>query len=157
MDDDALEDCRIVLVDEDAHQRQLLVWELTGLGFRNVSAIERPLSALEHIADFPTDLLITDYHIDLLHLLRTHPRSPAPGLPVIMVTARADAEAVAAARDAGVDEFLVKPVEPEDLYAHIRNTLERRRKVIKEDGYRGPDRRRHHLDVEDGKERRNTP
>lgn len=157
MDDDSLEDCRIVLVDEDAHQRQLLVWELTGLGFRNVSAIDRPLSALEHIADFPTDLLITDYHIDLLHLLRNHPRSPAPELPVIMVTARADADTVATARDAGVDEFLVKPVEPDDLYAHIRNTLERRRKVVKEDGYRGPDRRRRHVPVEGDKDRRNNP
>lgn len=154
MDDDTLEDCRIVLVDEDAHQRQLLVWELTGLGFRNVSPIARPLAALEHIADFPTDLLITDYHLDLLKLLRSHQRSPAPDLPVIIVTARADAETVTAARDAGVDEFLVKPVEPDDLYTHIRNSMERRRKLVKGKTYRGPDRRRHHTPLSIDEERR---
>lgn len=149
-----LEDIRIALVDEDEHQRQLLVWELTGLGFRNVTAVQTALSALEHVADFPTDLIITECHLDMLKLLRRHAQSPSPDLPVIMVTSRGDADTVAQARDAGVDEFLVKPVEADDLYGHIRNTIENRRPLIHIDSYRGPERRRHSNAVAPEKERR---
>lgn len=154
MQDTPLEDIRILLVDEDEHQRQLLLWELTGLGFRNVSAVTSAMSALEHAADFPTELIIMDYYLNLLKVLRTHPQSPSPNLPVIMVSSHANTEAVKAARDAGVDEFLSKPVEAEDLYDHIRNTMENRRPLVHDTNFSGPDRRRRHKEPPDGTDRR---
>lgn len=157
MQDVPLEDARILLMDEDEHQRQLLMWELTGLGFRNVTAVTSPMAALEHAADFPTDLIIADFHLGLLKLLRNHPRSPSPNLPVIMVSARANAAEVKAARDSGVDEFLVMPVEAEDLHEHIRNTLENRRGMVHGGAYNGPDRRRRRLGPPDDGERRGQP
>ena len=122
-----------------------------------IAALERPLDALEYIADFPTDLLITNYNMDLVKLLRTHTRSPAPALPIVMVSTVADETAVMAARDAGVDEFLARPVEPDDLYDHIRNTLQNRRPIVAEGSYRGPDRRRHHTEIPQNEERRKLP
>jgi DNA-binding response OmpR family regulator len=55
-----------------------------------------------------------------------------------------DAErgALLRARDAGTNDFLVKPVSLDTLCAHLRSLLAKRRGFAKSDIYFGPDRRR---------------
>jgi DNA-binding response OmpR family regulator len=48
-------------------------------------------------------------------------------LPVIMVTARAESEAVVAALDAGADDYVTKPIDFEVLRARIETQLAKQR------------------------------
>jgi DNA-binding response OmpR family regulator len=60
---------------------------------------------------------------------------------------------VLAARDAGVDEFLVKPLSRVGLLAGIRAVIDHPRPFSRTDGFFGPDRRRKQI-AHDGPERR---
>ena len=46
------------------------------------------------------------------------------------------------ARDAGVTEFLVKPVSAKALVDRLRTVIERQRMFVRAESYTGPDRRR---------------
>lgn len=62
--------------------------------------------------------------------------------PVIVVTGRATAAGILAARDAGVHEFLVKPFTTKDLLRRLEAVTLRDRDWVEAVGYVGPDRRR---------------
>ena len=59
-----------------------------------------------------------------------------------------------AARDAGVTEFLAKPITAHNLFARIAEIVERPRAFVRCDNYFGPDRRRHQNDDYPGPWRR---
>ena len=80
--------------------------------------------------------------VTLARYLRTHPDSPLPYVPIIMLTGHADRQRVMAARDAGVNEFCVKPVTPADLLKRIMAVIDHPRQFIRSGTYFGPDRRR---------------
>ena len=50
------------------------------------------------------------------------------------------------ARDAGVTEFLAKPISPKSLYTRVHSIVTRPREFVRTKSYFGPDRRRHDLD-----------
>jgi DNA-binding response OmpR family regulator len=58
------------------------------------------------------------------------------------VTAYSERRRVIDAINAGVDEFLVKPVRSVDVANRVNAVVERRRPFVQSDGYFGPDRRR---------------
>jgi DNA-binding response OmpR family regulator len=94
------------------------------------------------------DLVMTDLTmgpldgIDFVNLLRNSPDSPAPFVPVIMITGHSTMRRVAEARDAGVNEFLAKPVTARGVIHRINLLIEHPRQFIRCAGYFGPDRRR---------------
>ena len=62
--------------------------------------------------------------------------------PIIMVTGHTEKARVTAARDAGITEFLAKPISAKGLYQRILNVVANPRPFIKTKTYFGPDRRR---------------
>src|SRR5260370_19105395 len=62
---------------------------------------------------------------------------------------------VVAARDAGITEFLAKPLSANALHGRILNIISNPRPFIKSKTYFGPDRRRHTESHHVGPERRN--
>ena len=71
-----------------------------------------------------------------------------------MLTGHTEADRVMEARDAGVTEFLAKPVSALQLFQRIRTIIEAPRQYVRTADYFGPDRRRRNeLDYE-GVERR---
>ncbi|MEE8346426.1 MAG: response regulator, partial [Dehalococcoidia bacterium] len=62
--------------------------------------------------------------------------------PIIMVTAYADLDAVAGARDTGVNEFMAKPISAAALEKRILHVLEDPRAFVESEQFSGPDRRR---------------
>lgn len=112
---------RRVLVVEDAALIRLYYRQaLTGAGF----AVEEALNgveALERVAlAEPFDLLILDINmpkmdgLTCLRRLRSEP-GPAASTPVLMTSSEAEAADIAAARAAGANYYLVKPVSPGEL------------------------------------------
>jgi CheY-like chemotaxis protein len=86
--------------------------------------------------------------------LRTSENSPNPFVPIIMITGHTERYRVEAARDAGVTEFLAKPLTPTNLYARIAEIVGRPRSFVRTGGYFGPDRRRKTMETHPGPWRR---
>jgi DNA-binding response OmpR family regulator len=77
-----------------------------------------------------------------------------PFAPIIMVTGHTEKPRVTAARDAGITEFLAKPISAKALYQRIVNVVANPRPFIKTKTYFGPDRRRSSSSNYIGPERR---
>jgi DNA-binding response OmpR family regulator len=74
--------------------------------------------------------------------VRTNVSSPNPFVPIIMITGHTEKHLVVAARDAGITEFLAKPITAQSLFSRIAEIVERPRAFVRCDSYFGPDRRR---------------
>uniref|UniRef100_B0SW44 Response regulator receiver protein n=1 Tax=Caulobacter sp. (strain K31) TaxID=366602 RepID=B0SW44_CAUSK len=139
---------KILLVDDNQHMRMLLTEILRALGARHVFEAMDGAEALQVLRETQMDLIMTDLTmspldgIDFVNLLRNSPDSPAPFAPVIMITGHSTMRRVAEARDAGVNEFLAKPVTARGVIHRINLVIEHPRPFIRCEGYFGPDRRR---------------
>ena len=75
-------------------------------------------------------------------MIRQPDTSTNPSVPIIRVTGHAERRKVMEARDAGVTEFLVKPISAKGLYQRIASVVMVPRPFIKTSTYFGPCRRR---------------
>jgi two-component system chemotaxis response regulator CheY len=104
--------------------------------------------ALDLLALQPADLILLDHAmpgmsgLEMVRVLRANPEHPAARARIVMMTGYGDRKHVAAARDAGVDEFLVKPLATRTLLQRIESALRHRRPFVDAQGFHGPDRRR---------------
>jgi diguanylate cyclase (GGDEF)-like protein len=118
--------CKLLVVDDNPQNRDLLLRRLTGSGYQ-VEVAEDGAEALAKINRAHYDLVLLDQvmpgmsGLDLLRLLRaTH--SPSE-LPVIMVSAVNDSEAIVGAFDLGANDYVVKPIDLRVMDARIQTQL----------------------------------
>ena len=116
----------ILIVDDDMQNRRLLEVLLGPEGYVTRTA-GGGKQALASITEDPPDLILLDYlmpGIDGLRVARTVKSDMATrNIPIIMLTALDHSEARLAALDAGVEEFLTKPVDRAELWLRVRNLL----------------------------------
>lgn len=156
-----LKNLKCLIVDDNANMRSLLRTILATLGMRRKNILEAFCveDALEKLKSSEIDLIITDWRmepvsgIDFVKRLRNEKTSPNPFIPIILLTGYTELKHVIEARDAGVNEFLAKPISPKELYVRILSIIENPRPFIKTKTYFGPDRRRQNLPFE-GDDRR---
>ncbi|MFC6050177.1 ATP-binding protein, partial [Methylobacterium hispanicum] len=117
---------RIVLADDNADMRAYAE-RLLGRDHQ-VVAVGDGAAALEALRKAPADLLLTDVMMPVLDgiaLTRAVRADPAlRTVPVIMLSARAGAEAGVEGLEAGADDYLVKPFSARELQARVRANLE---------------------------------
>jgi DNA-binding response OmpR family regulator len=94
--------------------------------------------------------------VEFTRLVRNSPDSANPYLPIIMMTGHSEKARVYEARDAGVTEFVVKPITAKAILDRIQAVIFRPRPYVKTDGYFGPDRRRTDASNYKGPRRRST-
>lgn len=156
-----LSDLAILVVEDNMFMAAILKTYLREFGVRKIVDAGDGADALEQVFTANPDLVIVDYNmpnfngIEFARLVRTAPDSPNPRVPIIMVTAFSERRRIIEARDAGIDEILVKPVSAVDLYRRIIEVIERPREFTDGGSYVGPSRRRRKAE-HDGPERRNT-
>lgn len=144
----ALESVSALVLDDNAHMRGLVRVILTSFGMRRIEEAQDAHEALGILAGGDLDIAFVDLKLGAIDGLafcrhiRSHPESPNPYLPLVMITAYSERSRVLEAINAGVDEFLVKPVRAVDVANRINAVIERRRPFIQTGGYFGPDRRR---------------
>jgi len=149
----------VLIVDDNAHMRFLLREVLRAIGVVRMADVSNGHDALDHLAAKPVDVVLLDYAMpgmdgfEFLRRLRLDAASPAPQARVIMVSGYCDLKHVNDARDAGADEFLMKPFTPADLVKRIDAVLMRPRAFVCGNDFQGPDRRRRLVDPP-GAERR---
>jgi two-component system chemotaxis response regulator CheY len=138
---------RFLVIDDNAHMRRLLRTLLHGFGAREVQEAENGPAGLEAFTNHTPDIVITDWvmpifdGLKLIQMIR-QPGGANPYVAIIMVSGHSERKRVVAARDAGVTEFLAKPISAKGLYQRIANVVVNPRPFIKAKTYFGPDRRR---------------
>ncbi len=156
-----LDRLNILIVDDNPHMRHLIREILNGFGVRNIMECGDGSSAMSELKHWQADLAFVDWMmepldgLDFVRLIRTASDSPNAYLPIIMLTGHTERHRIIEARDAGVSEFLAKPVTPLGLYSRIKAVVENPRPYVRVGRYAGPCRRRK---VEDmlGEGRRDT-
>jgi two-component system chemotaxis response regulator CheY len=143
-----LRDARFLVVDDHQPMREILKSLLYGLGARQVSEARDAAQAFDMLRYGAFDILLTDYDmagetgVQLAGKLRRADGNLNRRIPIVMVTGRAEGPVIMAARDAGVDEYLIKPLTTVSLTQKVDAALNRRRPFIETIAYIGPDRRR---------------
>lgn len=151
---------RFLIVDDNTHAVNLVKAMLRGFGADQLYDAQTIDTAQRRMKITPCDIVILDYMlgaeegVTFARWLRNDPDSPAPYTPIILLTGHADRPKIVAARDAGVNEFCVKPVTPADLMKRIAWVIDRPRPFVRSETYFGPDRRRHDDPNYRGPERR---
>ena len=150
----------VLVVEDNRHMRFVIRTILQGMGIRSVKEAEDGSDALKLLKTEDADVMVTDWlmepldGLELTRMIRTASDSANPYLPIIMLTGYTEIARVTEARDAGVTEFLAKPVSAKTIYERIVAVIESDRFFVDAGDFFGPDRRRHGNDDHEGPDRR---
>ena len=121
------EDPKILLVDDNTANLQVLRETLDGLGYKLLIA-KNGKSALEIVRKASPDLILLDImmpDMDGYEVCRKlKAAASTQHIPVIFLTAMADAEDEAKGLSLGAVDYITKPINPELVRARVRNHLE---------------------------------
>lgn len=157
-----LENVNVMVIDDNKHMSSLVMEILGALGIRNVCEVGDAAKAFKELQHFHADVIIVDWHmqpldgIDFVKLVRTAKDSPNPYIPIIMLSGFTEYRRVVEARDAGVNEFLAKPISAKALYQRFASIIDNPRPFVRTKSYFGPDRRRQDLGPPRGVAERRT-
>ncbi len=129
----------VMVVDDQSTGRTILEQVVRSLDERvTVQGFARPVDAVVWATRHVADLVLVDYMmpdmdgIELVQRLRALPGFEH--VPVVMITAVDDRKVRYLALDAGVTDFLIKPVDVRECQARCRNLLTlRRQQLVLED------------------------
>ena len=151
---------KILIVDDNPHMRRLVSTVLDGFGVKQIYEATNSNEAWAHLRERSPDIVILDWimegknGIELTKTIRTSSTSPNPFVPIIMLTGHTHIDRVREARDAGVNEFLAKPVSVNGILTRLVAVVEHPRPFVRTKSYFGPSRRRHDTEEYRGPERR---
>jgi two-component system, chemotaxis family, chemotaxis protein CheY len=117
----------ILIVDDYRTMLRIIRNLLKQLSFTNVDEASDGSEALARLREKSYGLVISDWNmqpvtgLDLLREVRAD--AALQHLPFIMITAESKAENVVAAKEAGVNNYIVKPFNAETLKAKIASVL----------------------------------
>ncbi len=140
--------------------RVLLAEILRAVGITQIFEAGDGAEGLQMMRSHRIDIVLTDLAmepldgIDFVRLLRNSPDSPNQLTPVIMITGHFTMARIREARDAGVNEFLAKPITARGVIERIHQIIDHSRPFVRTDDYFGPDRRRRNDPRHDGPWRR---
>jgi len=114
----------IYIIDDDKSVRRSfeILFAATGLDYKSFSGAREFLDSYEQTEQ---DFLVLDIHMpeingnQLLSILKERKIN----IPVITITAYDEEESRQSAKDYGVIEYLVKPVDGDSLIQHIKNII----------------------------------
>jgi len=119
---------RILVADDDVDIRELVEFKLSTLG-HDVVAVSDGQAAIDACQAQRPDLAVLDVMmpgvsgLDAVRAIRADPA--LAGLPVILLTARAQESDVETGFDSGADDYVTKPFSPRELAARVQALLAR--------------------------------
>lgn len=151
---------RFLVIDDNPHMRRIIRTLLHGLGTRDVFEADDGATGLDAFTHNVPDIVLVDWAmpvfdgLELTRMIRETEGTANPYVPIIMITGHTEKDRVMLARDAGINEFLAKPISAKALYQRIASVVAHPRPFIKTRTYFGPDRRRNTNPNYAGPERR---
>jgi two-component system chemotaxis response regulator CheY len=117
----------ILIVDDYKTMLRIIKNLLSQLGFNNVEEATNGSMALVRLREKKFDLIISDWNMEPmtgLELLKTvRAEEGLKTIPFIMITAESKTENVVAAKEAGVNNYIVKPFNAETLKTKLTAVL----------------------------------
>jgi adenylate cyclase len=117
---------RILVVDDDPTNVELLRVRLSAQGYEVVTAVDGE-EALERARELEPDLVLLDVMMPKLDGISVLKELKADGtlgfIPIILLTAEAEARDIINGLEAGADDYLTKPFEHAALVARVRSLL----------------------------------
>ncbi|MBL6957453.1 MAG: response regulator [Rhodospirillales bacterium] len=157
--DRVLRDKTYLIIDDKPYSMAMTKGFLKTFGMtRQIDAVDA-IQGYRILRDEAVDLVLVSYEmpfmngIDFTIRVRQDAESPDPRKPVIVLSWDARESTVLEAINAGVNEFMVKPLSATALYERVRSTLLYPRPFIQTAEYFGPDRRLRNIGP-DGREKR---
>ncbi|PHS76732.1 MAG: two-component system response regulator [Rhodospirillaceae bacterium] len=140
----------VLIVEPKFFMRKIITEILNEFGITNIQIAESSKEGFSLFTKFSPDLVLSDWSptlngIQFVTDIRQSKQSPNPYVPIIVISAHNSINHVFTARDAGMTEFLVKPVRANLLYARIQSVIERHRVFVRSAKFFGPDRRRRRI------------
>jgi len=117
----------VLVVDDQESMRGIMRNHLHALGFMKIIEADSAENAIKILKTAPFGLILSDHNmdggsgLDLLKFVRSHP--VIKKTPFIMVTGNADRETVMSVMQAGVNNYIVKPVSATALKQRIEQVL----------------------------------
>lgn len=152
----------VLVLDANNFSRGLIAEILRSLNVTSIIAARSGEQALQILNDQPVDVILLSWEesdpVDGLGLVRelrrmTHERLRR--LPVVLITQGLTRQLVISGRDAGMDEFLAKPISPVAMRQRLEMVIETPRPFVDCAVYLGPCRRRKNPADYHGAKRRN--
>lgn len=119
---------KVLLVEDEPAQREVLSYNLSSEGFDVVTAADGD-EAILLIQEEAPDIIVLDWMlpgisgIEICRRVKT--RAETRGIPVIMLSARAEEVDRVRGLETGADDYVVKPYSVLELMARVRNQLRR--------------------------------
>lgn len=155
----SLQNFNILLVEDYEFIQSLVVSMLRAFGVGNVIVCSngeeaKHLITLNQAGDGarPIDIVLTDWMMpggmgsEFMAFIRNHRNETIRFMPIIMLSTFVNERAVMAARDAGANEVLMKPLSAEKMASRILSVINHPRPFVKTASFFGPDRRRRALE-----------
>lgn len=119
---------KILIVDDEINIRELMKFNLEKESYQVLEA-EDGMQALAHIEQEKPDLVLLDLMlpkmdgIEVCKRAKINPKTA--GIPIIMLTARADEIDKIIGLEMGADDYITKPFSPREVVARVRAVLRR--------------------------------
>lgn len=139
----------VLVADANNFSRGLISEILRTLSVASISAARTEEMALNFLIDRPIDVILLSWEegdafdgLSFARSLRQTGDERLRRLPIVFITSGLTRQMVISGRDAGVDEFLAKPISPLALRQRLEMVIETPRPFIDCSVYLGPCRRR---------------
>lgn len=140
---------QVLVVDSNNFSRGLIGEILRSLNVTNISSARSEEMADAFLIDRPVDVILLSWEegdslngLSFVRKLRKMEDDRLRRLPVVLITAGLTRQMVISGRDAGIDEFLAKPISPVAMRQRLEMVVETPRPFIDCNVYLGPCRRR---------------
>lgn len=137
-----------LVIDENPYSRAISIDQLRAMGFRSALGAADPRSAWDMLLHAPPSVILIEWFegggasVDFVRKIRTSEETPERAVPVLVLTAGGAQASVEAARAAGVNGYLRKPISALALGKYVSKAVAKPRPFIATSAYAGPCRRR---------------
>jgi CheY-like chemotaxis protein len=145
---DQLKRMKVLIVDPNAYMRGVVADSLRRLTVTNISATASAVEAFTTGRTFKPDIIFVDWDagrmsgLEFTREVRRNTTGMSRETPIILLAGVIDHDQLMSARQAGINEFLLKPVSAQGVLSRIEEVVLRPRKFIDSRNYVGPCRRR---------------
>jgi len=128
---------RVLVVEDDPDIAELVGRYLEKAGY-SIAKVSNGRDALDAVRAKPPDLVVLDLMLpqidglEVCRLLRANDKTA--GIPIIMLTARAEESERIVGLEIGADDYLPKPFSPNELVARVKALLRRAQRAAPAEG-----------------------
>lgn len=139
---------KILIVDPNAYMRGVVADSLRRLMVTNINAAASAMEAFTVGRTFKPDIIFVDWDagrmsgLEFTREIRRNTTGMSRETPIILLAGIIDHDQLMGARQAGINEFLLKPVSAQGVLSRVEEVVLRPRKFIDSRNYVGPCRRR---------------